>query len=152
MIKIERLSALAEILSSIAVVATLIYLIVETKQNTDALISSSRQGSLDAELAVLFQFLERPYLYIGPVPTLPDSEWGPTELIEITLLDLAFFRTRETSWLQYRDGAMDPSLWGTYRDVLVNRIRSTNHLRQIWDLYSESFDASFREEIDSRLE
>lgn len=48
--KIERLAAIAEIVSSIAIVVTLGYLAVQTQQNTAAIVSNSRQQTLDAEL------------------------------------------------------------------------------------------------------
>jgi hypothetical protein len=36
---------------------------------------------------------------------------------------VAFFRTRENYWLQYRSGALDHETWESYRSVLdeVNR-------------------------------
>lgn len=41
--KLEKAAAIAEIVGSIAIVATLIYLTVQTKQSTNALLATSRQ-------------------------------------------------------------------------------------------------------------
>ena len=65
--KLERLSAWSEILSSIAILITLVYLAIQTSQNADqirqnveATKASTRQQILSTDIAFLRDILENP--------------------------------------------------------------------------------------------
>jgi hypothetical protein len=47
--KIEKLAAIGELVSSVAIVSTLVYLAVQTQQTNSALIGNSRQATLMAD-------------------------------------------------------------------------------------------------------
>jgi hypothetical protein len=147
---LTRISAVAEIVSSIAIVVTLAYLAVQTQQNTQALLSSSRQGSLDAELSILYEILDKPYLYNGPLLRLPNTDFGEERLAQIATLNLLYFRTRENYWLQYRNGSLDIETWATYRDVLIRLISNRADVREVWSLFAGSLDPEFVAEINER--
>ena len=149
--RIEKVSAVAEIVSSFAIVITLVYLGVQTSQNTDALLSSSRQASLDAELSLLFQLLDKPHLFATGVPEVSGYEHNREELIQRTVFNIAFFRTRENYWLQFESGAIDAEIWESYRAVLVRRLEASEIARETWKFYSSTFESRFRQEIESRL-
>ena len=145
-------SAIAEILGAIAIVLTLIYLSVQTSQNTEALLSSSRQAALDADLGLLYELLDRPNLvYPGGRIAVPGSEFTEEELTQLVILGVANMRIRESLWFQYVAGAIDRRAWESYRDVLITSISDDAEMQVIWDRYSGSVDPEFRQEIESQL-
>ena len=56
----SKISDYSEIVSSIAIVATLIYLTVEIGQNTTAMRTQTAQSILDAGQAELMAFIDHP--------------------------------------------------------------------------------------------
>jgi len=112
---LEQIGILAEIISSIAVVASLIYVAIQLKQNTEALNSQSRQAVLASSQAELFQRVEFPEIDIAIAKeSIPTKE----EQVKICTYLLAVFRAREFSWLQYQNGTIDKAQWNTEKIVI----------------------------------
>ena len=154
-------ASIAEILSAVAIVITLLYLAdqtgqlrAQTAQNTATLRANARQASLDSELGLIYKAIEYPVLYVRPEAPYPElSEPGLTEvdLARIALWEIATIRTRENYWLQYQDGALDGETWASYRSVLVSRIQGSERTRKIWELYSDEFDPAFAKEVNGYI-
>jgi hypothetical protein len=148
-------SAMAEIFSAVAIFMTLVYLgiqtrtlSVQTQQNTEALLAAARQAALDAELDILYAILDKPYLYPGRFPEIPDTDYDRDRLAELMTLNLLIFRSRENFWLQYRSGTMDADIWETYRGVLVSMLTLRVETREAWKIYAGSLNPAFVEEIE----
>jgi hypothetical protein len=60
--KLDKLAAVAEIVSSIAIVVTLIYLAIQTHQNTAAIQGTLRQSMLTEDRKALYALIEHPSL------------------------------------------------------------------------------------------
>lgn len=124
----SKLADLSEILSSIAIVVTLVYLAIEIRQNTNALYAQSRQSVLSAAQAELFVTVEHPELLLDVVQEEPLT---PAAQIRIGAWLAAAMRAREFSWLQYRDGTIDEVQWQT--EVLIIRwLLGTPRTRDWW--------------------
>lgn len=158
----SKWSAVAEILSAVAIVVTLGYLAVQTRylavqtdQNTAALLANNRQVFLATELDWLYRSREWPAetaeIYGVPLLEDPTRKYDSDAWQAFLVSSLALFRARETQWLNYMNGAADQEQWTRYRDVLLRQIRVSENVRAAWDVYSENFVPSFREEIESRL-
>ena len=136
-------SAIAEILSSVAIVATLLYLAIQTQQNAAAIQSSSRQTMLMADLEVL-QMAPDELLFAKEGLTIPEMEKLQRYLI-------ALVRSREFQWFQYRDGQLDREIWESYLGALRGNL-SWPRTREWWDaLSADGFDAGFVNEVNSYL-
>ena len=61
--KWDRLSSIAEILSSVAIVVTLVYLAVEINQNSVVLQANSRDNVLGGDLQHLYRLVDNPQLW-----------------------------------------------------------------------------------------
>jgi len=147
-----RASAVAEIVSSVAVLATLAYLTVQTQQNTAAIISNSRQQALDSELQLLRMMVDEPVTALGAA----DAEGD--DAIRQMAFDYAYFRTRETQWLQYRDGQLDEETMRTYLSNFVQNLRQNERTLKRWnDLKTGRKDGTpglapgFMREVDALL-
>lgn len=148
----NKVSAIAEIVSSAAILVTLVYLAVQTQQlatqtqqNTAAMISNSRQQSLDAELQVFRLIADYPVAGFAR----PDARPVDSDLTRQQMSAFMLFRIREHQWLQYQAGRLDASTWQAYTKVLVNTLNDNEIVRRFWA--PETLDSSFVDYIDERL-
>jgi hypothetical protein len=152
-----KASAIAEIVSSVAVLATLAYLAIQTRQlatqtqqNTAAIISNSRNQSLDAELQLLRMVVDYPINSFSQARA--DGDDGRRQ----QAFDFALFRIRENQWLQFQDGQLDEATWEAYLNVLVGQLDGGNRLSQAWENLSRNaaqmgYDPGFVAAVRSRL-
>ena len=149
-------SAIAEISSAVAILVTLGYLAVQTQQNTSAILAGNRQAFLQAELDYIYQYSGRNPLELDRIFDTqrlenPGGRYDPEAFSNAETMAVAFFRMRETLWLNYMAGAADTTMWEAYRDLLVQAVSGGGMWRSFWDLHSPGFVPGFREEINSRL-
>ena len=156
--KLSKWAAIAEIVSSIAVLLTLGYLAVQTnqmakqtEQNTAALLSSARQESLNAELSAIYKFMDNASLYIERVPL---DKLPPEEGYKMYSLITTLIRIRENLWWQYNNKVLDEATWLSYRKLLVKVIRDDQRFRTVWEAETAQgvYDANFVNEINAFLE
>ena len=122
-------SAVAEILSAIAIVVTLIYLSVQTQQNSSALLAVSRQATLQGDMAMFAATMAYPedLNYNNP-------ELSPAEVRNLTMRIMAM-RTREFAWLQYQSEILDESTWLSYMAPMRSMFDSETG-RTVLNLYT----------------
>ncbi len=136
-----KLSAMAEILSSIAILVTLVYLAIQTQQSADAIQANTRQAILDADQQFLIKVMENPGIYTSQFkPALTDEE-----KVRLGAYLILFVRMRENNWLQYRNGVLDEVTWDSYRSSIV-QVLSDSTSRGWWQNYAvarRAFDSEF---------
>jgi len=145
-----KASAIAEIVSSIAILATLVYLAIQTQQisaqtsqNTAAILSSSRQQSLSAEQEIFRMALDHPEANVFNT----DSQADVGKFVIAT----SYFRLREFDWLQYQNGLLDAATWQTNSKTLTEFLQGNSELRQFWDTASFGLNPEFVAAINSQL-
>lgn len=125
----SKLADYSEIVSSIAIVITLVYLTVEVTQNTNALYAESRQSVLTASQTELFVLVENPELVLSV--TRNDPLTGE-EQVKLGAWLAAAMRSREYSWLQHLDGIIDEAQWQS--EVLIIRfLLDSTRTREWWE-------------------
>jgi len=145
----SRIADLSEIVSSIAIVVTLIYLTVEIEQNTDAIRTQTAQSILDAGQSELTAFMEHPSIALS----IPNT--GPLTAEQNVMLD-AFLanamRSREFAWLQYENNTIDEAVWLGEVAVLGVYLDSTR-IRIWWDKLGRHYLGSeFVQFVDQMIE
>lgn len=140
--KLDRVSAIAEIASSIAIFITLAYLAVQTAQNTAAIQASTRQSMLaeDRELLTLqFEFPEVREYMATEVGSRTDDE-----RIRLSTWLVIFLRNRENQWLQRQNGVIDEDTWLTYSRA-IGPVLSYEVTRPWWEerVSRAEFDPGF---------
>jgi hypothetical protein len=146
--RIEKVSAFAEIISAVAIVVTLAYLTVQTRQNTVAVQAATRQAMLKADQDML--------LYMASNPEVEESYYKASltdnEKRRLDTYLVAFMRVRESNWFQYKSGGIDERTWESYRRSTVSLLSRTARMRNWWYRTGAGFfDAEFKEEIDQML-
>jgi len=140
-------SAIAEILSSVAIVITLGYLAIQTQQNTAALLASTRHQMLSSDLQLNSDAISNPSISIA----MWKDDLSTEEKVQLQYWLIAFVRSREHQWFQFRDGLLDEDLWQSYSAGL-SAVLSTPRTRAWWeDVRFEWFDDEFAEVVSNIL-
>ena len=149
-----KASAIAEIVSSIAILLTLVYLGIQTRQltrqtaqNTAAAISNSRQQSLDTEAALLLKMMDYAEDQTRPGQSAAD--------VRVDLANGVFLRIRKIQWLQYKDGLLDQATWNSYMKILLLQLSRDDdaRMRSYWESTSQTgiFTPGFVSEVNRAL-
>ena len=139
------ISAVSDILAAIAVVASLGFVAGQLRQNTKAIVASSRQGLLDADLRLISGFLDHA---IDPHLIGDGDELSPEDERRITWMVVKALRVREFAWHQYRSGILDEQSWQSYMEP-VPGIFASDRARSVLEFYTG--DAAFMKEIRARI-
>ena len=144
-----KASAIAEILSSVAILITLLYLVIEIGQNTAALEADSRQAIRQASADSLSQVIDDPNLWLN----LSNPEMTDAEKVQLSAYLIAFSRAREVDWLQYQAGVLDETTWSTYQGGLIDTL-SYSESRKWWEFFiaRSEFESNFQEHVSELLQ
>lgn len=147
--KLEKLSSLAELISAIAIVITLVYLSVETQQNTTAVQASVRQAMLQDDLQLLSMQMDYPHVMPGAYT---GKNLTDDEQVQLISWLIAFIRIRENHWLQFQNGVIDEATWATYRTPFAG-VFSQPFARAMWEarVSSGAFVPGFVSDVNALL-
>ncbi len=91
-------SAIAQVLGSVAMVVTLIYLAAQTRQTNSALLANSRQATMSAEVAMVGTAVGAPHAWTNLHK--PFAELSLEEQEQATNVLAGLLRVREYAWFQ----------------------------------------------------
>lgn len=146
--KWAKLSAVSEIVSSVAVLVTLIYLAIQTQQTNEALIANSRQATMTADVEVIGALISNPGAFENlrkPFSELTMAEQGQTANVLAGLL-----RVREFAWFQYKSGVLDEVTLRSYLAPLARWLQWEG-AKPTWALFSQELDPEFVAYVDAML-
>ncbi len=143
-----KASAVAEILSSVAILITLVYLVVEIQQNSEATQAETRQAILDSDQQYLEFYVDSPELHLLQF----EADLSDEERIRLSFVLTTFVRMRENNWLQYENGTLDDVTWQAYRLSVIAQL-STPQARKWWQNFGVEriFDSEFISLVDELL-
>ena len=147
--RIEKLSAWAELVSSVAIVATLIYLAVQTQQTNAALIANSRQGLLMADMSAISSLVDHPEIEVNAQKSI--SELTDAENWQLANVYAGLLRSREFAWLQYQSGVLDELTFDSYMETLIRWTKSSEAYQLWWETFSPNTNPEFKTFVDSLL-
>jgi len=147
-VNLETVSAIAQIVAAIGVIASLFYLAVQIRQNTQ----SQRSVAVDSLTGSLIALL-------GPQGTDPSltrafaaavEDWnGATEedrLRAVAVL-LAIFKLFENAWFQQRQGTLDREQWQGW-DLYIRAYYHRPGVKIWWSLRRGMFAVGFRDYLE----
>lgn len=107
---------------------------MQIRQNTKALTATTRQGLLDADLALISEFMGYsldPHLIGDEVELTPEDERRFIWMI------VKAIRIREFAWHQYKSGSLDEESWQSYMAPVAG-LFSTNRAKAVLRFYTGS--------------
>ena len=145
----SKIADLSEIVSSIAIVVTLIYVTVEIAQNTAAIRTQTAQSILEAGQTELMAFVEHPDIALSVAMSGPLT---PELNVKLDAFLASAMRSREFAWLQYKNGILDEASWNG--EVAVLRVYlDSSRIRTWWDKLGRHYmDSEFVQFVDQMIE
>ena len=127
-------SAIAEILSSIAVLATLVFFVVEIQQTNDAVRANTYQGMAAMTVDFNAQFFENPELaqFIAKTAS-EDYELSPDEAIRLRAMISASYRMMNNIWFQYEVGTITRAQMESLLYPSVLNFQRRGRMRLEWE-------------------
>ena len=142
----KRRREIFEAVGLIAIVGSLVFLALETRQNTNALYAESRQSVLAGAQHDLLIQLDNPDIGLSVIKSEPLT---PKEHVRLSVFLTTSLKAKEFAWLQYQDGVIDEEQWHS-QIVVIQVIFDAQRNRRWWDkLGREYFKGGFRDFIDS---
>ena len=152
--KLEKYALIAEVVSAIAVVTTLIFVIAEIRANTDATLAANRQSLAGRTEQFLAATATNPELAALVVKVRSDEELTDVERFQYGSLLAQALRLAEEGYLQYLDGNLASDYWQTRARNTVDSRMDGRLSRELYYEWSERgwFTPQFTEWLDGELE
>ena len=130
--KLEKWALIAEIVSGIAIVATLIFLILEVNANTDATLAANRQSLASRAEALLQSQATSPDIARLTIKARRGEEFTDEEEYQYSGHLAGFVRLAEEAYLQFLDGHLEGEYWRTRGENLVDARLNSRVSRELW--------------------
>jgi hypothetical protein len=146
--ELTTLALWTQILSSMAVLATVIYLAIGIRQNTVALNSQTHATLFEGAQTELLNLYEHPDIVRSIATRDPISE---DAYIKLSVFLTAFLRAREFTWLQYQQGVVGRHLLDTEKMIIRNTINIDRN-RSWWvQIGKGAFSPGFVAFVDDQI-
>ena len=147
----EALGAVAELVSAVGVVASLVYLGVQIRRSSSALEAATNQAISDSTEYRLIAVAQSPELAgVWAKAMIGRSELSQVELVQLEFFTRATFRSIQNAYFQHRQGLLSEHAWRSYEGLLRVFARFP-HVHRWWPAERAIYDAAFCEYVESML-
>ena len=124
----DAVGAVGEILGALSVVATLVYLAIQVRQNSNLAKATIRENRIDSSQKVIFALSEVADII---VKRRENADLTATESVKLELAFRAMFRDFEGYAYQKHTGLLDDSEWVAMLETWRDALDSENN-REMW--------------------
>lgn len=148
---LSQLADIGELLGGIAVVASLVYLAVQIRQNTRTVRGSTLHHNTDLWTSMFFQLAEpgRAQAYVAGMTGSPDIR--PLHYTQFFFICRAMFLGYENQYYQMRQGVLDPETYAGYQRSISTQFLAFRGFRVWWQQSRSVFSPSFVDHIDAMI-
>ena len=143
---IEDLANLAEIIGLLLVVASLIYVGRQLRQNTEMIRAESRNSIQQNHQQEILIQATMPEIWRGFT-----GEELSDEGVKVNMWLTSSLRSREYEWIQHRNGALDSDSWNAFEKA-IPLVLSSELSRSWWAATRNIYDTDFADMVDELLE
>ena len=144
--ELQSLSTLAEVISSIGVIISLIYLARQIKMSNKLSHAQTRRDMLEAGQQELYKLVDNPKI----VDAFINDDLTNLEIYQFHTWLLANIRSREFEWFQMQNELLDKSAFEAYNGITI-AILGTERTRRWWDEFKFFYDNGFVLHVDNLL-
>ena len=136
-----------EVVGVIGVIASLVFVGIEIRQNTQAVRGATYQSLAGSSMDLLFYMADHPEL------NAERDAWGRGEQLSgpararVEAVVLAYLRHLENAYYQMEEGTLKPELLENWAG---NSTLSMPHFREFWSQRRGAFSAGFRDFLEAR--
>ncbi len=131
------ISAIGDLVGVLAIIASLVYVALQVRQNTRAILGNSRQCLLDADLVLISGYIE---YAIDPHLIGDEVDLTPADHRRFVWTVIKAIRIREFAWHQYQSGSLDEETWQSYMAPVAG-IFSSNRAKAVLQFYTGSSES-----------
>ncbi len=150
--RLEKWALIAEIISGIAIVVTLIFLIVEISGNSAAIRAATATSISERTQTLILSSLANPALMDASLRDAGGDELSALDEALLSQSHAASMKLAEESFIAFRDGNLDPDVWLTRAEIVLDNLASERE-RGRWAVRRESgwYVQDFVDYIDAEL-
>ena len=148
---LEQLGGIGELMGGIAVVASLLYVAVQLKQNTNVIRSSARQSIAARASEFQLAVAQNDELLVVVTKLFRQEELSPQEEVRLHFFLGCLFRATEEAFLQHRDGFLEDEYWNKRGNLMLNYLRYPGILESWQDRLRTTYHSAFVEWIESQF-
>jgi hypothetical protein len=146
---LSKLSDLAQVVSALAVIVSLIYVGREIKANTEASRAATRQAIAETDFQFISTVLDPLTLLEAESKLAHGQELSLAEHFALVERQHLNFRIFENAYFQFSTGLLETETWNRYRRIIQLLFTGNDPAQAMWEQKKQIFDASFREEVEA---
>ena len=145
----DRIRRWLRLVPNIAVVVGIIFLAVEIRQNTEAIVAASSTALTDQSVQFFAAGLDNQVVARALYKQGVGEELDGLETAQLMRLQYLNFRVFENAFLQYRRGYYETTEWNRYSKIIARNFRDPI-VRAMWERNrGVGFTTEFEREVDS---
>jgi hypothetical protein len=149
MINWNALGSTAEFVAAIGVIASLVYLAVQIRQNTQSIRASTYEAMVRGSGEFLLPLIQDRDLAKSFERAVDRwSQMDYEEQVQVMYLLTQLFRNWENAYYQYRQGTLEPWLWESWQHVVLSYFHRPG-VQDWWKLRRAAYSKPFREFLES---
>lgn len=150
--RVNRLRLWFELTGQLAVIAGIVFLAMEIRQNTRAVVAASGTALTDQSIGFFSAGLDNQVVARALYKQDASEPLDPFEASQLVRLQYLNFRVFENAFLQYRRGYYEDTEWDRYRQIIVRNLTSNESAKAMWQKYEDGgFTKDFTEEVRALL-
>jgi len=147
----NAIGAAGEVVGAAAVIASLVYLAVQIRQNTRSVRRASARQSGEKNATALRAFADYPELFSGEFMGLDRLDnLDPSQRQRFDMIFGMWMQAIEQTFADVRDGSLEPEYGVPYGDYL-KQLFSCPGGQHWWSEHRAWFTASFQDEVDGLI-
>lgn len=148
---LSQLSDFGQTIGGIAVVASLVYLAIQVRQNTRGVEASTLHQNTDLWIAAFLRLAEPEIAaaYVAGMAANPDIR--PLHYTQFFLICRAVFLAFENQYYQMRRGVLDPETYAAYQRSISTQFLAFRGFRLWWKQSQSVFSPAFASHIEAMI-
>ena len=146
--KLRQWSDIAQVVSAVAVVISLIYVGLEIRNNTEATKAATRQAISQTDLEFIGASLDPQTLLVAQSKEQQGLELSAIEKLALITHQHVNFRIFENAFYQHRAGLLADERWETYEYMISLLLSTIPSADSMWTVYGSAFDKDFRDGVE----
>jgi hypothetical protein len=145
----EAIGAIAELLGAIGVIASLVYVGIQVRQNTRSVRAATYDAMVRTSGDFLSPLIEDPELaaaFERAVASWPEVDPRSRERVMYLLTQL--FRNWENAFFQWKQGTLAQGLWAPWRRVILSYYHQPG-LQEWWKVRKTAYSEEFQRYLES---
>ena len=142
---LQDLASIAEIAGGFAVLATLIYLVIELRNNTKTTRAQMHEQATQSFLTLLNSIMLKPDVLAAGIKASEEefSTFSDGDKAYIYACNFGFFKHYELLYVQHQKGLMDEETWTAWQEHLLMYFHQPG-IQTWWKTRKSTFTASFQ--------